>query len=124
MQPTATSLAALGPQCSCSSTMRSRSAVSCAPLAVQAVDPASGASAEYPTVVAPAGEYIESRDQSVIDPKDVIDPLISEQVARELMHGLIDIDDHLPIRSGGEAEWLDVRIDQRPLARSRATYAF
>jgi hypothetical protein len=66
---------------------------------------------------------IESLDQSVLDLKDVADHLVHDYLALEITHDLMDFDDNLSVWTIGELDWLNMRINHRPLARPIATHA-
>jgi len=47
---------------------------------------------------------------------NVLDHLIENHVAGQIANGLMDLDDDSAVRAGGEADRLDVRVDDCPLA--------
>ena len=58
---------------------------------------------------------VETADEAVFDMKDVADHLIHEQIAIEIVNDLMDFDDNLALRSLGECDRLDMRVDHGPL---------
>jgi hypothetical protein len=66
---------------------------------------------------------IEAPDQPFFHPKYMADEFVREQVAVEVVHDLMHFDSDFPLRSFGELERLDVRIDHCPLAYPVAAHS-
>src|SRR5260370_16720594 len=66
---------------------------------------------------------IETPDQPVLNPENMADHFVRQQLALDVAHGLMDLGDDLPVRAGREAQWLYTRVDHRPLARPIASDA-
>src|SRR5260370_7340637 len=59
---------------------------------------------------------IETPDQPVLNPENMADHFVRQQLALDVAHGLMDLGDDLPVRAGREAQWLYTRVDHFPLA--------
>jgi hypothetical protein len=59
---------------------------------------------------------IKALNQSLFDSKDVADLLIREEIAIEIVHHLMNLDDDFPFGAGREFDRLNAGRDRRPLA--------
>jgi hypothetical protein len=61
--------------------------------------------------------YVKALDQTVFDSKHMTNLFVGKEVAIEIAHDLMDLDNDLTVGASGEPDRLDVRIDLGPLAR-------